>query len=173
MGGALYMNAGAYNAELADVVCSAEVYDVCDDHIITVNREEMRLGYRESIFQRAQWVILSVVLRLRPGDRAAIRRASEEYARRRNDRQPMDVPSAGSFFKRPKDAFAGGLIEEAGLKGLSVGGAKVSEKHAGFIVNAGGATARDILSLADEVKWRVRERSGILLEEEPRIIGED
>jgi UDP-N-acetylmuramate dehydrogenase len=118
-------------------------------------------------------VILSVVLRLRSADRTSVLHAMGEYARKRNGKQPMDMPSAGSFFKRPEGAYAGRLIEAAGLKGFSVGGAQVSEKHAGFIVNTGGATATDILALAEQVKSRVQQQSGFLLEPEPRVIGED
>jgi UDP-N-acetylmuramate dehydrogenase len=173
IGGALFMNAGAYDREIADVVTEADVYNADSDHVITVNALNMRLAYRESVFQRSRCVILSVVLCLRPGDKETILRAMDGYARGRNEKQPMELPSAGSFFKRPKGAYAAKLIEEAGLKGLSVGGARVSEKHAGFIVNTGGATARDILALADEVKRRVREQCGFLLEPEPRVSGDE
>jgi UDP-N-acetylmuramate dehydrogenase len=171
IGGALYMNAGAYDGTMADIVTEASIYDIDNDNFITVNKRDMRLSYRFSAFQQGRWVILSVTLRLRPGDREEILRAMNTYARKRNDKQPMNLPSAGSFFKRPEGAYAGKLIEDAGLKGYSVGGAQISEKHAGFIVNTGGATASDILTLAEEVKRRVREYSGFVLEPEPRIIG--
>ncbi|MDR0357124.1 MAG: UDP-N-acetylmuramate dehydrogenase [Clostridiales Family XIII bacterium] len=173
VGGALYMNAGAYGVEIADIVEKVAIYDINNDNIVTVNSSDMEFAYRESVFKRNPWVILSAVLRLRKGDRTAILRATEEYARERNRKQPMEFPSAGSFFKRPAGAYAGKLIEDAGLKGLTVGGARVSEKHAGFIVNIGGATAADILALAGEVKRRVSERDGFDLEPEPRIIGEN
>jgi UDP-N-acetylmuramate dehydrogenase len=173
IGGALYMNAGAYEKAMADVVTEATAYDIDNEQIITINFQDMRLGYRDSAFQRKRWVILSVTLRLHPGDKDGILREMNAYTGKRNDKQPMELPSAGSFFKRPKGTYAGRLIEEAGLMGLTVGGAQVSEKHAGFIVNIGGATAKDILALAEAVKRRVQERSGFVLEPEPRIIGED
>jgi UDP-N-acetylmuramate dehydrogenase len=174
VGGALFMNAGAYGAEMADVTAAADVYDAVNDKVVTVKASDMRLSYRDSVFRETHGVILSVTLRLRSGgDRATIVRAIEAYARRRNEKQPMELPSAGSFFKRPEGDYAGRLIEAAGLKGFSVGGAKISEKHAGFLVNAGGAAAKDILALADEAQRRVRDLSGVLLEPEPRIIGEE
>ncbi|MDR1953491.1 MAG: UDP-N-acetylmuramate dehydrogenase [Clostridiales Family XIII bacterium] len=171
IGGALYMNAGAYDGTIADIVTEARIYDTDNDNIILTTNGDMRLSYRFSAFQQERWVILSVTLRLRPGNREDILRAMNAYARKRNDKQPMNLPSAGSFFKRPEGAYAGKLIEDAGLKGYSVGGARISEKHAGFIVNTGGATASDILALAEDVKRRVQAYSGFVLEPEPRIIG--
>ncbi|MDR0596022.1 MAG: UDP-N-acetylmuramate dehydrogenase [Clostridiales Family XIII bacterium] len=174
VGGALFMNAGAYGGDMSQVAIQARVYDRAAHTIKTVNVYEMRLGYRSSIFQaRGEYVILSVMFGLKRKDTDSIKSKMRKFARRRNSKQPMDVPSAGSFFKRPPGAFAGALIEEAGLKGLSCGGAKVSEKHAGFIVNTGGASAADILSLMEQVQKAVRENSGLELEPEPRIIGDD
>jgi UDP-N-acetylmuramate dehydrogenase len=175
VGGALYMNAGSYGGAMSQTVIQAKVYDVEEDRTKVMNLYEMRLGYRSSVFQAVgASVILSVTFRLKRRDAAAIKSDMRGYARRRNSVQPMDMPSAGSFFKRPVGAYAGALIESAGLKGVSVGGARVSEKHAGFIVNTGGATASDVLELMNKIQEAVRISSGGYdLEPEPRIIGED
>jgi UDP-N-acetylmuramate dehydrogenase len=172
VGGALFMNAGAYGGEMSHVVTQARAYDVDAGRIRTMNLYEMRLGYRTSIFRSGRYVILSVRFGLKPKETKEIKAAMSGFRRRRNAKQPMDLPSSGSFFKRPEGAYAGQLIEEAGLKGLSVGGAQISEKHAGFIVNNGGATAADVLALMEKVRAAVRERSGFVLHPEPRIIGE-
>jgi UDP-N-acetylmuramate dehydrogenase len=173
IGGALYMNAGAYGGEMSQIVREARVYDIFNDNIITVNQMKMRLGYRTSAFQETGGVILSVTLDLAAGDQEEIRSKMRDFTNRRNEKQPVTLPSAGSFFKRPEGAYAGALIEEAGLKGCRVGGAAVSEKHAGFIVNTGGASAADVLALADMVRTNVASKSGFLLNPEPLIIGED
>jgi UDP-N-acetylmuramate dehydrogenase len=174
VGGALYMNAGAYDGEMSRVVIQARVYDQGSGRVRTMTQYEMRLGYRSSVFQTGgERVILAVTFDLKRRDVARIKSDMRGYARRRNAAQPMDAPSSGSFFKRPAGAYAGALIEGAGLKGLSVGGARVSEKHAGFIVNTGGATASDVLTLMTHVQETVKSGSGYDLEPEPRVIGED
>jgi UDP-N-acetylmuramate dehydrogenase len=178
VGGALFMNAGAYGGEMSQVVTQARVYDAEADRVKVMNLYEMRLGYRTSVFQEragqsAPYIILSVAFALKRKDPAAIKSAMRRYARERNAKQPMDAASAGSFFKRPGGAYAGALIEQAGMKGASEGAAQVSEKHAGFIVNTGGAKAADVLALAEKVRGAVRKDSGYLLAFEPRVIGED
>jgi UDP-N-acetylmuramate dehydrogenase len=173
IGGALYMNAGAYDGEISQVVLTARVYDIAEARVRSLNRYEMRLGYRTSIFRQGGYVILSATFGLKKSDQGTIKSDMRRFKRRRNSKQPTDLPSAGSFFKRPQGAFAGQLIEEAGLKGITAGGARVSEKHAGFIVNAGGATASDVLALMEKVQRAVNENSGYDLVPEPRIIGED
>jgi UDP-N-acetylmuramate dehydrogenase len=185
VGGALYMNAGSYGGEMLQVVIQARVYDAEEDRVKVMSLYELRLGYRTSVFQtrpassadpkRASdpYAILSVTFALKRKDPGKIKAAMRKYARARGEKQPMDAASAGSFFKRPEGAYAGALIEQAGLKGLSVGGAQVSEKHAGFIVNTGGAKAADVLALAAKVRAAVLADSGYTLETEPQIIGED
>jgi UDP-N-acetylmuramate dehydrogenase len=174
VGGALYMNAGSYGGEMSRVAIQAKVYDAEKDRVKSMSLYEMRLGYRSSVFQATgSYVILSVTFRLKKRDPAAIKSDMRGYAKRRNAVQPMDMPSAGSFFKRPAGAYAGALIESVGLKGVSVGGAQVSDKHAGFIVNTGDATASDILELMAKVQQAVQANSGYDLDPEPRIIGED
>lgn len=172
VGGGLFMNAGAYDGQLSDVVVSAEVADATG--VRTVLAEEMQLGYRHSIFMDTRdTLILSVTVKLRADDPAAIGARMEEFMRRRREKQPLEFPSAGSYFKRPTGYFAGALIEQCGCKGLRVGGAEVSEKHAGFVVNRGGATCADVLALEREVRRRVEERFGVLLEREVQFIGEE
>ena len=134
--------------------------------------EELSLGYRQSIFQKNNCAICEVELRLERGECDSIKSKMNDFTERRESKQPLEMPSAGSTFKRPKGYFAGTLIDKTGLKGLKVGGAMVSEKHAGFVVNAGGATAADVLNLIEEVKRRVREAHGVILTPEVRIIGE-
>lgn len=169
LGGGIYMNAGAYGGELRDVI-EAVTYLDAGGALRTVPRAECDFGYRHSRFQGAGDTILSAVLRLRPGDPKEIREKMDDLSRRRREKQPLNFPSAGSTFKRPQGDFAARLIEAAGLKGLTVGGAQVSEKHAGFLINLGNATAEDILSLMDQVRERVYLTSGITLEPEVRII---
>ncbi len=172
VGGGLFMNAGAYDGQLSDVVVSAQVADA--DCVRTVTAEEMQLGYRYSAFmEKRDALILSVTVRLVPDDTAAIGARMEEFMRRRREKQPLEFPSAGSYFKRPTGYFAGALIEQCGCKGLRVGGAEVSEKHAGFVVNRGGATCCDVLALEAEVRRRVQETFGVTLEREVQFIGEE
>ena len=178
VGGAVFMNAGAYGSEIADVIDCIHVYDVVDRKNIMLPKNECGFGYRRSGFREipdiqngGRYIILSAQLSLKPGNRDDIEARMAEYTKRRNEKQPVELPSSGSFFKRPVGDFAGRLIEAAGMKGARVGGAQVSEKHAGFIVNMGGATAADVLTLADEIKAKVYETSTVRLEEEPVVIG--
>ena len=171
LGGGAVMNAGAYGGQLSDVLVSAQV--LVDGRIETYDLEKMDMGYRTTRPLREGGIVLSAEFELKNGDREAIAATMKDLNARRRDKQPLNLPSAGSTFKRPTGYFAGALIEGAGLKGVSVGGAQVSEKHAGFIVNTGGATAADILGLIAHVQKCVREKDGVELECEVRIVGED
>ncbi len=172
VGGGIYMNAGAYGGEMKGLVTETDAVTP-EGELVTVRGEEHRFGYRESCFTSSGAVVLRTRLRLPEGDRAAIAAQMEEYRERRRRMQPLESPSAGSTFKRPPGFYAGKLIEETGLKGLTVGGACVSEKHAGFIINKGGATARDVLELIEEVRTAVRREHGVLLEPEIKVVGEE
>ena len=169
VGGAVYMNAGAYGGEIKDVLTAVTFLDE-NLHLQTLPVQELQLGYRTSIFERCSWCILEAEFTLHPGDAQEIHTAMQEYMRRRKEKQPLEYPSAGSTFKRPEGHFAGALIEQAGLKGTRIGGAEVSPKHAGFIVNCGGATCADVLNLIDLVRERVYKEFGVLLEPEIKII---
>ena len=171
LGGALYMNAGAYGGEMKDITEMVRLMDPAG-RIFELSGEEMDFGYRHSRMEGSEDIILSAVLRLQPGNREEIEEKMRDLSQRRRDKQPLEYPSAGSTFKRPAGYFAGQLIEEAGLKGFSLGGAQVSEKHAGFVINTGGARARDIYDLCEEVSRRVLENSGVPLEREVRTWGE-
>jgi len=173
LGGALYMNAGAYDGEMSFVVREALVMDRNGGDPRIVPKEEMALSYRRSAFQESGDVILQVTLQLTPGDSKEIEDRVMEFTRKRNEKQPMNYPSAGSFFKRPEGYFAGKLITDAGLKGLKLGGAQVSSLHAGFLINTGDATAQDILLLMKVVQRTVADRFGVELEPEVRIIGKE
>ena len=171
LGGGCAMNAGAYGGQLSDCLIDATVLVNGEEQTWTV--QDMAMGYRTSRPLREGGVVLSARFRLTPDDPQAILARMKELNARRRDKQPLNFPSAGSTFKRPEGHFAGALIEGAGLKGRRVGGAQVSEKHAGFIVNTGGATAADILALIRVVQDAVRAKDGVALETEVRIIGED
>ncbi len=171
LGGALTMNAGAYGGEMKDITESVRLMDA-KGQIREISAAEMDFGYRHSRMEGSDDIILSAVLRVRPGEREAIEARMRELGERRREKQPLEYPSAGSTFKRPAGHFAGQLIEEAGLKGFAVGGAQVSEKHAGFVINTGRATARDVYTLCEEVTRRVREHSGVELEREVRLWGD-
>ena len=171
LGGGCAMNAGAYGGQLSDVLIDAEV--LLGDEICVLTRDEMEMGYRTTLPLREGGVVLSARFGLRSGDPEEIAARMRELNARRRDKQPLNFPSAGSVFKRPEGHFAGALIEQAGLKGRAVGGAQVSEKHAGFIVNTGDATAADVLALIDAVRDEVEARFGIRLEPEVRVLGED
>lgn len=196
VGGAVVMNAGAYGREMKDVVEAATVLKpaaargaaaasgAAPEGLSSagpfagaapeeVAAARLGFGYRTSLAQREGWIVLSARFGLTPGDREAIHRAEADYDARRKAIQPGDLPSAGSVFKRPPGGYAGTLIEESGCKGLRVGDAQVSEKHAGFIVNLGSATARNVLDLAELVRRRVHERTGVWLEPEVRVVGDD
>lgn len=170
VGGALYMNAGAYGGEMKDIVEYAEIL-TSDGKVEKLNVSEMNLAYRNSIFQKNDAVILSVTYKLRKGDKSEIKKNMSELTKKRNSKQPIEFPSAGSFFKRPKGYFAGKLIEDSGLKGMMVGGAQVSDKHSGFIINRGGATATDIIDLMHLIQNIVYDKFGVKMEPEVRIIG--
>lgn len=168
-GGAVFMNAGAYGGEMKDVITSVSVWH--NREIKEITGSECRFGYRDSVFQRDGYVILNATVQLKKGNKTQIADIMKELSARRRAKQPLELPSAGSTFKRPEGYYAGALIEQAGLKGLQIGGAAVSEKHSGFIVNRGGATAQDVLRLVEAVKEKVLETSGVLLQEEIRMIG--
>lgn len=171
LGGGIYMNAGAYGGELKDVIDTVTYIDESGE-IITKPNEELDLSYRHSMFETGKYVILSAELKLKKGSYDEIKAAMQEYNKRRSDKQPLSMPSAGSTFKRPEGYFAGKLIQDSGLVGYSVGGAQVSEKHAGFVVNKGGATAADVLALIKHIQDTVKEKFGVCLEPEVRLIGE-
>ncbi len=170
LGGAVVMNAGAYGGEMAQVVESVTVLDRQGQ---TETLTELDFSYRHSALSDGSRMILSARLRLSPGDGDQIQREMEQLMERRRSKQPLELPSAGSTFRRPREGYAAALIDQCGLKGLTVGGAQVSEKHAGFIVNRGGATCRDILILMDQVRSRVLEQTGVALEPEVKLLGEE
>ena len=171
VGGAVYMNAGAYGGCMADVIESADCL-TADGTRITLSLEELQLGYRHSSLMEQGGIVVGVTLRLTPGNREEIAATMKDLMHRRQEKQPLEYPSAGSFFKRPEGYFAGALIEQAGLKGFAVGDAQVSEKHAGFVVNRGTATAADMLELCRQVQEKIMEKDGVLLEPEVRFVGE-
>ena len=169
VGGGVYMNAGAYGGELRDVL--TEVTALFPDGVRTLRGEELALGYRRSFFtDHPEAVVLRAKLALHGGDQEAIKARMEELSAKRRASQPLEMPSAGSTFKRPEGYFAGTLIEQCGLKGKHVGGAEVSRKHAGFVVNAGGATCADVLALIKKVQDTVFTATGVTLEPEVKII---
>mgnify|MGYP004479655299 FL=1 len=172
VGGGVFMNAGAYGGEIADIIENAVVFTP-GGKVTTLSKDDLDLGYRTSKLQSTRYILLSAAFSLQSGNREVISSAMDDLMNRRMTTQPLDKPSCGSTFKRPAGNFAGKLISDCGLKGMSVGGAQVSEKHAGFIVNSGGATSRDILDLVQLVKKTVFEKTGVLLEEEIRIIGRE
>ncbi|MBQ3330890.1 MAG: UDP-N-acetylmuramate dehydrogenase [Ruminococcus sp.] len=165
VGGAMYMNAGAYGGEMKDVAVSVTALSR-DGTVHEVPASEMQLGYRTSIFKTNGDIILFSEYKLQAGDRELIREQMDDVMGRRKSKQPLEYPSAGSVFKRPEGAFAGTLIEQCGLKGKTVGGAQVSEKHAGFIINIGGATCGDVMELVRIVQDTVKEQTGYFLERE-------
>jgi UDP-N-acetylmuramate dehydrogenase len=169
VGGALYMNAGAYGSEMKDIVVSAEYIDN-DCNIRSISAEDMELSYRHSVFSDSGCVITSVTMKLTEGDPDTIKSAMNECMGKRSSKQPLDYPSAGSTFKRPEGSYASLLIEQCGLKGMSCGGAMVSEKHSGFVINKGYATCADVLELCSKVQDIVREKTGYKLELEPVIL---
>lgn len=170
LGGGVYMNAGAYGGEMKDILTEVTFLDEAGEYR-TLPAAELSLSYRHSIFEdRPGTVIVEAVLTLTPGDPAAIRAAMEDYMSRRREKQPLEYGSAGSTFKRPVGNYASALVDQCGLKGLSVGGAEVSRKHAGFIINRGGATAADVRELIAEVQRIVREKTGYTLECEIKFV---
>ncbi len=170
VGGAVYMNAGAYGGEIKDVCVSVSVYDVVSDEIYDIKAEDCGFGYRESIFQSDDKIILGAKFALTEGIASEISEKMSCLMQQRIDKQPLNYPSAGSTFKRYPGYFSGKLIDEAGLKGFTIGGAQVSEKHAGFVINIGNATASDVLALIDHIKSVIKENVGIELETEVKYI---
>ncbi len=173
VGGGVYMNAGAYGGQISDVLLCTQYYDCEKNKVCTIDSAAHEFDYRHSIFDKhPEYVILSSTFALRQGNAQEIMERVHEQLASRREKQPLNYPSVGSTFKRPEGHFAGKLIEDAGLKGMRVGGAVVSEKHAGFVVNTGGATAADVLELVDVVKQRVNEQFGVALECEFKYIGD-
>lgn len=170
MGGAVVMNAGAYDGEMKNVIKSVRVMEKTGG-ILVLSPEELSLEYRYSCIPEKEYIVLSAVLSLKNGRKEAIHSKMAEFAERRREKQPLEYPSAGSTFKRPAGYFAGKLIEDAGLRGCRRGGAQVSDKHCGFVINKDGATAEDIRSLCRYVQKKVKETSGVDLETEVRMIG--
>ncbi len=172
VGGALYMNAGAYDGEMSQAVISATVLDK-NGAVREITLSEMELGYRTSVFKTNGDIILSVKFALKEGDKLQIKAAMDDFMERRKSKQPLEYPSAGSTFKRPEGHFAGALIEQNNLKGVSVGGAMVSDKHAGFVINYDNATAADVKALMQKIKDVVLEKDGVQLEPEVIFVGEE
>ncbi len=170
VGGALYMNAGAYGSEMKDVVVSAEYIDE-ECNIRTIDKDDMELSYRRSFFSGSDRIITSVTMELGSGDPDEIKAAMSECMAKRSSKQPLDYPSAGSTFKRPEGSYASLLIDQCGLKGLTCGGAMVSEKHSGFVINKGYATCADVIELCEKVRKIVEEKTGFCLELEPVILS--
>lgn len=167
VGGAIFMNAGAHGGAISDVLVSSRAYDLDTNNIVELDNGAHRFAYRHSVYMSAPNLIcISAKFELDYDNENSIREKMQENMKKRRDTQPLDLPSAGSFFKRPEGYFAAKLIDDCGLKGLRIGGACVSEKHAGFVVNLGGATASDILALSDIVSANVREMTGVILERE-------
>lgn len=171
VGGGVYMNAGAYGGEMCQVVSSVRILQ--DGEIREISASEMAFSYRHTKAMDEKWIILGASFHLEKGDPEAIDALMRDLAARRREKQPLEYPSAGSFFKRPTGYFAGALIEQAGLKGVSVGGAQVSEKHAGFLINRGGATAADFIALKEKIQQVIQEKFGVQMENEVRILGND
>lgn len=171
IGGAIYMNAGAYGGEMKDVVTQVTAMDA-EGEIYTFGTDELEFSYRHSVIQQRDLIVLDVTMKLAAGDQKIIDDRMSELAVARRTKQPLEYPSAGSTFKRPEGYFAGKLIMDAGLRGYRVGDAQVSEKHCGFVVNRGNATADDVIKLIDDVKVKVSEEYDVVLEPEVRMIGE-
>jgi UDP-N-acetylmuramate dehydrogenase len=171
LGGAVTMNAGAYGGEMKDVIRSVLILGE-DGKIKLLNSEQLALGYRTSIIQDTKNIVLEVDIELKKGDYETSYALIQDLTRRRQEKQPLTYPSAGSAFKRPVGYYAGKLIQDCGLKGMRVGDAQISEKHSGFIINLGNATANDVIQLIEQVKSRVKEMQGVELQPEVRIVGE-
>ena len=171
MGGAVVMNAGAYGGEMKDVLTEVTVMDE-EGEIVTLPADKLELGYRTSIIKTAGYIVLKAKLQLKEGNPEVIRETMKDLTIRRTTKQPLEYPSAGSTFKRPEGYFAGKLIMDSGLAGYQVGGAQVSEKHCGFVINAGGATARDVRTLMDNVRDIVYKKYGVTLEPEVKFLGD-
>lgn len=171
LGGAICMNAGAYDGEMKDIVSFVDAYDRVSDRVCRFAGEELEFSYRRSLFlQNPRYAVLRAGLKLTQADEASIAARMQENLQKRKQKQPLNLPSAGSIFKRPQGAFAGALIEQCGLKGLRVGDAQVSEKHAGFIVNLGNATASDVVRLIEKIEYEVEKQCHVRLEPEVQLI---
>ena len=171
VGGGVVMNAGAYGGEMKQIVKMVRVMDK-EGEILTLDNDTMEFGYRTSIIRNRPFIVLGVVLKLTPGNRDEISAKMEELMKQRKSKQPLEYPSAGSTFKRPEGYYAGKLIMDAGLRGYRIGGAQVSEKHCGFVINSGGASAADIREVIEEVQERVRDRFHVRLEPEVIFLGD-
>lgn len=172
IGGAVFMNAGAYNGEISNVIDSADVID-SNGKLVELSKEDLELGYRSSIVMKKNYIVLSAKFKLQVGDVNKIKDTVDDLTCKRESKQPLEYPSAGSTFKRPEGYFAGKLIQDAGLKGYRLGGAAVSEKHSGFVINKNNATAKDILDLIKYIQSEVKRQFNVDLHPEVRIIGED
>lgn len=172
IGGAVYMNAGAYDGEMSKVVAAVRVMNAAGE-LKELKAEQLDFSYRHTALQGSGWFVTSVTVVLQPGEQEAIDAKMADFSQRRISKQPLELPSAGSMFKRPPGYFAGTLIEQTGLKGYTVGGAQVSRKHAGFVVNIGGATAADVLQLIADVQEKVYAAHGVRLEPEVLVLGEE
>ncbi|MGL4797586.1 MAG: UDP-N-acetylmuramate dehydrogenase [Paraclostridium sp.] len=172
LGGAIAMNAGAYGGEMKDIVKSVKLIDQ-KGNIVELSNSEMKFEYRKSLLSKTEYIVLSAVIELKEGNYDDIRDIMKDLTNKRVTKQPLNLPSAGSTFKRPDGYFAAKLIEDSGLKGLTLRGAQVSDKHCGFVVNLGEAKAKDILDLIYVVKSTVYSKFGVMLEEEVKILGED
>ncbi len=171
IGGAVVMNAGAYGGEMKDILKEVTVLDQ-EGQIRTLPAEELELGYRTSIIARKGYLVLEAVIELKPGNAEDIKAVMDDLKEKRVTKQPLEYPSAGSTFKRPQGYFAGKLIMDAGLRGFTVGGAQISEKHCGFVINKGNATAKDVTDLMEETKKIVMEKFGVVLEPEVKRLGQ-
>lgn len=171
VGGAVVMNAGAYGGEMKDIIVNATVLTQ-DGDVVTLNKEELELGYRTSVIAKKGYIVLEAQYQLQKGDREAIRARMDELKCQRVTKQPLEYPSAGSTFKRPEGYFAGKLIQDAGLRGFQVGGAQVSEKHCGFVINKDQATAADVVELMRQVSEKVMQEFGVKLEPEVKTLGD-
>lgn len=171
IGGAAVMNAGAYGGELKDVLKEVTVM-TREGELLTIPVDKLEMGYRTSIIKTSGYLVLEAVISLKKGDEEKIRAVMKDLSERRTEKQPLDYPSAGSTFKRPEGYFAGKLIMDSGLRGYRAGGAQVSEKHCGFVINAGGATAEDVRTLMEHVIEVVREKYGVTLEPEVKFLGD-
>jgi len=172
VGGAITMNAGAYGGEMKDIVREVTLFDKENQELVTFSKDEMDFAYRYSIVKSNRYIVMSVIFALKEGNRDAIRNEMNDLNGRRREKQPLEYPSAGSTFKRPEGFFAGKLIEDSGLKGYRVGGAQVSVKHSGFVINYENATAKDIITLIRNVRQIVNEKYNVMLEPEVCMLGE-
>lgn len=172
IGGAIFMNAGAYGKEIKDINISTKCMDY-DGEIFELSNQEQEFEYRSSVFNKKDYIILETKLRLEYGKKEEIKKKMDEYLSSRKEKQPIEYPSAGSTFKRQEGVITAKLIDECGLKGFQIGGAKVSEKHAGFVINSDNATAKDVIDLIKYIKEKVNEKYGIKIKEEIRIVGEE